>query len=128
MSPFKRKKKARKEELDSSQDAIGPALDEPAMFVRFVELTGLMDVAGVSEEVRKGNMVVLDVSPLIQHGSESKLQLKRAVDQLRAVCFSVDGDIGQLGNRYVLLTPSRVKIWRDAASDDPSEEAPSQKD
>ena len=83
-----------------------------------MELTGLMDVTPISEEVRKGNMVVMDVSPLIQQGTESQTQLKRAVEQLRAVCISVDGDIGQLGNRYIILTPSRVKIFRDSPTED----------
>jgi len=88
------------------------------MFVRFMELTGLMDVTPISEEVRKGNLVVIDVSPLVQQGTESQLQLRRAVEQLRAVCISVDGDIGQLGNRYVILTPTRVKIFREAPTED----------
>jgi SepF-like predicted cell division protein (DUF552 family) len=67
----------------------------------------------VSEEIRKGNIVIMDVSPLVEKGADLKLQLKRAVDQLRAVCFSVDGDIGQLGNRYIILTPQSVKIFRE---------------
>lgn len=87
-----------------------------------MELTGLIDVAVISEEVRNGNFVVLDVAPLVKQGSEQKLQLKRAVDQLRAVCFSVDGDIGQLGNRYILLTPKNVKIYRESPSDEEASE------
>ncbi len=83
-----------------------------------MELTGLMDVTPISEEVRKGNLVVMDVSPLVQQGTELQLQLKRAVEQLRAICISVDGDIGQLGNRYIILAPSRVKIFRDEQKDE----------
>ena len=111
MTPFKRKKK--KEEKEP-EDAIGPELDKPSMLVRFMQLTGLMDVPTITEEVRKGNLVVMDVNPLVQQGADLKLQLKRAIDQLRAVTFSVDGDIGQLGNRYIVLTPGRVKIYRDS--------------
>jgi SepF-like predicted cell division protein (DUF552 family) len=83
------------------------------MYVRFLPFTGLIDVNMVSEEIRKGNIVIMDVSPLVEKGADLKLQLKRAVDQLRAVCFSVDGDIGQLGNRYIILTPQSVKIFRE---------------
>ncbi|MFX1301699.1 MAG: cell division protein SepF, partial [Promethearchaeota archaeon] len=77
-----------------------------------------------SDEVRKGNLVVLDVSPLVQQGTELQLQLKRAVEQLRAVCISIDGDIAQLGNRYIILTPGRVKIFRETPSEE-KEKAPS---
>ena len=117
MSPFGRKKKD-KDATDSKDATPSTSLEAASMFVRFMELTGLMDVTPISEEVRKGNMVVMDVSPLIQQGTESQTQLKRAVEQLRAVCISVDGDIGQLGNRYIILTPSRVKIFRDSPTED----------
>ena len=117
MSPFGRKKKD-KDTAEAKEATPSTSLEAASMFVRFMELTGLMDVTPISEEVRKGNMVVMDVSPLIQQGTESQTQLKRAVEQLRAVCISVDGDIGQLGNRYIILAPSRVKIFRESPSDD----------
>jgi SepF-like predicted cell division protein (DUF552 family) len=119
LSPFGRKKKKDKDKSADSKDAApSTSLEAASMFVRFMELTGLMDVTPISEEVRKGNMVVMDVSPLVQQGTESQLQLRRAVEQLRAVCISVDGDIGQLGNRYIILTPTRVKIFRESPSED----------
>ncbi len=122
MSPFGRKKKDKT--ADSKEATPSTSLDAASMFVRFMELTGLMDVTPISDEVRKGNMVVMDVSPLVQQGTESQLQLRRAVEQLRAVCISVDGDIGQLGNRYIILTPSRVKIFRESPADDVNIDVP----
>jgi SepF-like predicted cell division protein (DUF552 family) len=118
LSPFGRKKKEKDSAEESKEAAPSTSLEAASMFVRFMELTGLMDVTPISEEIRKGNLVVMDVSPLVQQGTESQLQLRRAVEQLRAVCISVDGDIGQLGNRYVILAPTRVKIFREAPSED----------
>jgi SepF-like predicted cell division protein (DUF552 family) len=118
MSPFGRKKKEKGATASSKEATPSTSLEAASMYVRFMELTGLMDVTPISEEVRKGNTVVMDVSPLIQQGTESQLQLRRAVEQLRAVCISVDGDIGQLGNRYIILTPTRVKIFREPRSND----------
>jgi len=118
VSPFGRKKKDKDAAAESKEATPSTSLEAASMYVRFMELTGLMDVTPISEEVRKGNAVVMDVSPLIQQGSEAQLQLRRAVEQLRAVCISVDGDIGQLGNRYIILTPTRVKIFREHRSDD----------
>jgi SepF-like predicted cell division protein (DUF552 family) len=124
LSPFGRKKKKQDVSAESKEAAPSTSLEAASMFVRFMELTGLMDVTPISEEVRKGNLVVMDVSPLVQEGTESQLQLRRAVEQLRAVCISVDGDIGQLGNRYIILTPTRVKIFRESPSEDADSEAP----
>lgn len=120
MSPFGRKKKRKEAESEKIEATPSTSLEAASMYVRFMELTGLMDVTTISEEIRKGNLVVMDVSPLVQQGTELQLQLKRAVEQLRAVCISVDGDIGQLGNRYIILAPSRVKIFRDARTEDES--------
>jgi SepF-like predicted cell division protein (DUF552 family) len=121
LAPFRRKNKEKDKQAKDSASK-GKVEDDSYMQVRFLELTGLIDVTTISDEVRNGNFVVLDVAPLVKQGSEQKLQLKRAVDQLRAVCFSVDGDIGQLGNRYILLTPTKVKISRESASDEDSSE------
>jgi SepF-like predicted cell division protein (DUF552 family) len=108
VGPFRRKSK---DESAAKEEA--PGQRPGSMYVRFMPFTGLVDVNAVSEEIRKGNIIIMDVAPLVEHGSDQKLQLKRAVDQLRAVCVSLDGDIGQLGNRYVLLTPQSVKIFRE---------------
>jgi SepF-like predicted cell division protein (DUF552 family) len=116
LSPFGRKKKEKKSDAKSDDATPSTSLEAASMYVRFMELTGLMDVTPISDEVRKGNLVVVDVSPLVQQGTELQLQLKRAVEQLRAVCISIDGDIAQLGNRYIILTPGRVKIFRESPS------------
>ena len=123
LSPFGRKKKDKKS-TDSEEATPSTSIEAASMYVRFMELTGLMDVTPISEEVRKGNLIVMDVSPLVQSGTELQLQLKRAVEQLRAVCISVDGDIAQLGNRYIILTPSRVKIFRETPEAKSGSDAP----
>ena len=123
LSPFGRKKKDKKS-ADSIEATPSTSIEAASMYVRFMELTGLMDVTPISEEVRKGNLIVMDVSPLVQSGTELQLQLKRAVEQLRAVCISVDGDIAQLGNRYIILTPSRVKITRETPETESGSDAP----
>ena len=128
MSPFGRKKKDKAVAAETKESTPSTSIEAASMYVRFMELSGLMDVTPISEEVRKGNMVVMDVSPLVQQGTETQTQLKRAVEQLRAVCISVDGDIGQLGNRYIILAPSRVKIFRESPTDDADSAPPATKE
>jgi SepF-like predicted cell division protein (DUF552 family) len=109
MGLFRRKSKDKTVQEDATTADGGAA---PQMFVIYKELSGLADVAPISEEVKRGNVVILDIEPLTKGASDLMTQLKRAVDQLRAVCYSVGGDIGQLGKRYILLTPTAVRILR----------------
>jgi SepF-like predicted cell division protein (DUF552 family) len=106
----------RKRKNDTAlQEGVTPTVDDrvqPQMFVIYKELSSLADVTPIAEEVRKGNLVILDIEPLAKGASDLMTQLKRAVDQLRAICYRIGGDIGQLGKRYILLTPTAVRIHR----------------
>lgn len=119
----------RKRKNDTAlQEGATPTVDErvhPQMFVIYKELSSLADVTPISEEVRRGNMVILDIEPLTKGSSDLMTQLKRAVDQLRAVCYRVGGDIGQLGKRYILLTPTAVRIRRKSQEEGTSHQSPS---
>ncbi len=122
---FFRRKSKNKTALEESAE---PTVDGGAhsqMFVMYKELTSLADVSSISEEVRRGNVVILDIEPLTKGASDSMTQLKRAVDQLRAICYSIGGDIGQLGKRYILLTPTAVRIFRKPQGVATSHQSPS---
>jgi SepF-like predicted cell division protein (DUF552 family) len=111
MGIFRRKSKNKTTLPEGAEAAISSGTD-PQMFVIYKELTSLADVTPISEEVKRGNVVILDIEPLTKGASDLMTQLKRAVDQLRAVCYSVGGDIGQLGKQYIILTPTAVRIRR----------------
>ena len=124
MGIFRRKSKNK----TALQEDAKPIVDggaHPQMFVMYKELSSLADVTPISEEIRRGNVVILDIEPLTKGASDLMTQLKRAVDQLRAVCYSEGGDIGQLGKRYILLTPTAVKILRQPKEVATSHQSPS---
>ncbi len=124
MGIFRRKSKNKTALQEGTEPTVGSGA-HPRMYVIYKELSSLADVTPISEEVRRGNVVILDIEPLMKGASDLMTQLKRAVDQLRAVCYSIGGDIGQLGKRYILLTPSAVRIRRTAEKVVTSPQSPS---
>lgn len=111
MGIFRRKGKNKTALQEGTETTVSNGVN-PEMFIIYKKLSSLADVTPISEEIKRGNVVILDIEPLTKGASDLMTQLKRAVDQLRAVCYSVGGDIGQLGKQYIILTPTAVRIQR----------------
>lgn len=83
-------------------------LEEHAdMWVRPFALEQVVDVERVSGELRKGNMIILNIEPLYK---KNTIKLRQAVSELKGTVHSINGDIARLTEHRVLLTPSGVKI------------------
>ncbi|MFX0096461.1 MAG: cell division protein SepF [Candidatus Hodarchaeota archaeon] len=82
------------------------------IYIKSISLYGLDDVPAIANELEEGNILVLNVSPLVHKGDSATNELKRTVDRLRGLCRSLRGDIAQLGDNYIIVTPSFVRIWR----------------
>ena len=67
------------------------------------------DVDLIKSEVKAGNVVITNVSPLAKHNIED---VKRAINELNEYAALVQGDIARLGEERVILTPRAIKIWR----------------
>jgi SepF-like predicted cell division protein (DUF552 family) len=70
-------------------------------------MQSLADVQGVANELRLGNIVVIDITSLMEQDSAD---LKRAIDQLKGICQGIGGDVGRLTETKVLATPKFVRI------------------
>jgi SepF-like predicted cell division protein (DUF552 family) len=79
-------------------------VDSGVVYIKSIPLLTLSDIPRIAEELRSGNIVIIQIRQFIQRG-QSNNELKRAVDQLRGVCRQIEGDIAQLGNEYILVTP-----------------------
>ncbi|MFX1485949.1 MAG: cell division protein SepF [Promethearchaeota archaeon] len=88
----------------------GIGLEE--IYIKSIPLYGLDDVPSIASELEDGNILVLNVSPLVRKDDSATRELKRIVDRLRGLCRSLRGDIAQLGSNYIIVTPSFVRIWR----------------
>jgi hypothetical protein len=79
------------------------------IYIKSVELENLSSIQQVSGELERGNIVIVYIARL-QYGQNR--ELRRVVDQLRGVCRSIGGDIAQLGQDYIVVTPPFVKIFK----------------
>ena len=82
-------------------------VEEADMWVRPYILEDTEDVAAISEDLDKGNIVILNVEPLYKRNT---IKLKQAVSRIKEHSRGIDGDIARLSEYKLLLTPSGVKV------------------
>ncbi|UCH57543.1 MAG: cell division protein SepF [Candidatus Bathyarchaeota archaeon] len=78
-------------------------------YIKAIPLKAYEDVDIIKSEVRSGNIVITNVSPLAKTNIED---VKRAINELNEYASLISGDIARLGEERVILTPKTVKIWR----------------
>ncbi len=82
-------------------------LHEPAdMYIKPVTASSESDAELIQEEISKGNIILLDISEL----NKRPTTRNNIISKLKTYCDKVNGDIGQIDESRVLLTPSKVKI------------------
>ena len=77
------------------------------IYVKSMELRSLVDVQEVADELRTGNIMILEISTLMNQDPE---ELKRAIDQIKGICQAIGGDVGRLTESKVIATPRFVSI------------------
>lgn len=93
-------------EVDETRETERKSEIEP-IIVKSLDLNAIVDVQTVANELRDGNIVVLNISPLMD---ADPAELKRAVDQLRGVATDIGGDVGRLSESRIIATPQLVRI------------------
>ncbi|MET1124834.1 MAG: cell division protein SepF [Archaeoglobaceae archaeon] len=96
------------EEIDLS-DYEAEISQEAEMFVKVAEVTGLTEIPQIKREIYDGNIVIADIA-FVKH---DKLTLDRILKDLRQLAEDVKGDIVGLGEDYVIITPTGIKVDRN---------------
>ncbi len=79
-------------------------------YLKAMPLKELSDVEKVKNEVNKGNIIILRVTPLAGKNIE---EVKCAVNELFQFTESINGDIARLGEERVVICPKSIRIWRE---------------
>lgn len=77
------------------------------MWVKPCALEEVIDVEKVSSELKKGNLVLLNIEPLFK---KNAIKLRQAVSELKGTIHDINGDIARLSEHKLLVTPAGVKI------------------
>ena len=78
-------------------------------YLKAITLRDYSDVHSVKEDIKKGMILVLRVTPLAQKNVD---ELRKAVEEIYSIAKNADADIARLGEERIIVTPSGVKIWR----------------
>ena len=96
------------EYLDTLGLEEGDLLEEHAdMWVKNLVLEEVVDIEKISSELRKGNVVLVNIAPLYK---KNTIKLRQAVSELKGTIGEINGDIARLSEQRLLVTPSGVKI------------------
>jgi len=97
--------------FETKEDKVTTETEELEMlseiYLKTISLSDLSDVKYVEEELKHGNIVVLNVYPLVE---ESPVNCKRAIERLRAICKVLNGNMRSLGGQYIIITPHFIRI------------------
>lgn len=83
---------------------------ENKTYLKAMPLKDISDVENVKNEVIKGNIIILRVTPL---ASKSIEDVKNAVNELYQFTESISGDIARLGEERIVICPKSIRIWRE---------------
>ncbi len=84
--------------------------DLESIFVRSKRLESLEDVSFIVNQVRDGNIILLDISRLNVDKEQAQLELKRIIERIRGETRSYRADIALVNEGCVIVTPSFVKF------------------
>lgn len=96
------------EELDLSQYEAEVG-EKASMMIKVAEVAGLGEVPRIKKEIYDGNIVVADIG-FLKH---DRLTLDRILKDLKQLVDEINGDIVGLGEEYVVITPTGVKVDRN---------------
>lgn len=97
-----------------------PGEASAATYIRVAELKALDDLKHFSSYLYDGNILVLDFRAV----QSDEVLLRRLTNELRKMAADTGGDIVGLGDNYVVVTPTGVKVDRRKMTP-PKEEASS---
>ncbi|MCS7130493.1 MAG: cell division protein SepF [Archaeoglobaceae archaeon] len=96
------------EELDLGQYE-AEISEKASVLIKVAEITGLNEIPRIKKEIYDGNIIVADVA-FIKH---DKLTLDRILKDLKQLTEEINGDIVGLGEEYVIITPTGIKVDRE---------------
>ena len=80
------------------------------IFVRSKKLESLADVPYIVEEIKEGNIVLLDISRLNDGNDQTHIELRRIIERIRGATRGYQADIALVNDGCMIITPSFVKF------------------
>jgi len=78
-------------------------------YVKAITIRDPSDIHTIKEDVKKGMILILRVTPLAQKDVD---KLRKVVEELYVIARDSNADIARLGDERIIVTPQGVKIWK----------------
>jgi len=107
---FKKSEKAEVEEyeeLDLSEYE-AEISDEGVTYIKVAEVTGINEISEIRRQIYEGNIVIAEIA-FIKH---DKWTYERVLKDLKQLAQDVKGDIVGLGEDYIIITPTGIRVDR----------------
>ncbi len=82
---------------------------ETPTYLKAITIRDISDVHSIKEDIKKGMILILRVTPLAQKDVE---QLRNVVEELYSIAKTAGADIARLGEESIIVAPSSIKIWK----------------
>jgi SepF-like predicted cell division protein (DUF552 family) len=80
------------------------------IFIRSKKLESLADVPYVVDEIKEGNIVLLDISSLNNGNEQTHLELRRIIERIKGATKGYQADLALVNDACMIVTPSFVKL------------------
>jgi SepF-like predicted cell division protein (DUF552 family) len=80
------------------------------IFVRSKKLESLDDVPFIIDQVKNGNIVLLDITHLNDGKDQTHLELKRIIERIRGETRSYRADMAIVNDSCVIVAPSFIRF------------------
>jgi SepF-like predicted cell division protein (DUF552 family) len=80
------------------------------IFIKSRKLESLADVSYVVNEIRDGNIVLLDISRLNDGNDQTHLELRRIIERIRGETRGYSAEIALVNDSCMIVTPSFVSF------------------
>src|SRR3989338_1279630 len=97
--------------LDVSEESM---YDNADALVKPMSLSEDSDVSKAVEEIKKGNILLLNIADIQKRNA---LKLREYISSVKDAAAQIDGDIARRSEERVLVTPAKVKIIKKRAMD-----------
>lgn len=81
-----------------------------SIFIRSKKLESLADVPYVVDEIKEGNIVLLDISSLNNGDEQTYLELRRIIERIKGATKGYQADLALVNDGCMIVTPSFVKL------------------
>ncbi len=95
------------EELDLSEYE-AEITDEGVTYIKVAEVTGINEIPEIRRQVYNGNIIIAEIT-YIKHDN---WVYDRVIKELKQLAQDVKGDIVGLGEDYIIVTPTGIKVDR----------------